>query len=800
MCRPSSEAVVFARGPEGAEWEPLRRFLLPLPAQVVEHFAPVWCRDPDASILIPFSQSAAALQVAARYGRVFASDPNPLTALVQRMQLAPPPAAAIRKVVGVLGDRLVKGQRLAEAVMHLYDTPCPSCGRALTAEAFLWDREQGRPVQRRIRCAPCGLDGWVKVAPEDLAPFAEPEHRGFHYWRVLDLLARRGEALYPVARQFLGVYTPRNLRALDLLVLEVPVAFPGEEGRLFREVAWVLLVGCLEQCASLQPAEGLPMPRRLRPARRFLERNVWLVLREVAAYWERLAEETGDGLGEPGVQVRFGSVGEAFGALEREGAPLALCSPPPPHPVFWHLVYFWTCWLWGRAEGEKVRALLHLSGPSWTWYVQALTRAMRVVAAYLEETAPLVLWMRQDRYLAEAVLLAAASAGFVPVSGAAQAREISPLSSGGAEVVAFFRRGRPAAPRAESEQVLGRMARSAVWDLLVGLQEPASLVQLGAACYWRMLEEGDLPRLFAAQGGLLEMVRSIEGRLRKELTVLAKDGQVEGLGPWEEPAGEGASAARWPQFWRWRRPWEEDFPLTDRAESLVWAWLLEHPGERAETLFREVYARFGGLCTPPAGWVEECLRSYGQQEGGEGTWRLRPEDRPEHRWEELPGLLDALHTLGQALGFRVVEQSEHVGQCRTCWGEVPASLGRRSCPEGVLPFPFAVGWLDEGRLQYAFVLSWTSSVVPVVVGTGNGPAALRRCLVFPGGRSSLLHYRRTRAAWLPPFLSRGNWRFVKFRHLRQLAAEPQGVGRTRLEQVFGLDPIVERPDAQMPLF
>ncbi|MBC7223642.1 MAG: hypothetical protein H5T59_05105, partial [Anaerolineae bacterium] len=435
----------------------------------------------------------------------------------------------------------------------------------------------------------------------------------------------------------------------------------------------------------------------------------------------------------------------------------------------------------------------------WTWYVQALTRAMRVVAAYLEETAPLVLWMRQDRYLAEAVLLAAASAGFVPVSGAAQAREISPLSSSGAEVVALFRRGRPAAPRVESEQVLDQMARSAVRDLLVGLQEPASFAQLWAACYWRMLEEGDLPRLFAAQGGLLEMARSVEGQLRKALAALAEEGQVEGMGPWEEPAGEAASAARWPQFWRWRRPWEEDFPLTDRVESLVWAWLLEHPGQRAEHLFREVYARFGGLCTPPAGWVEECLRSYGHVEEG-GTWRLRSEDHPERRWEELLSLLDALHTLGQALGFRVVARSEHVGQCRTCWGEMPASLGRGPSQEGVLPFPFAVGWLDEGRLQYAFALSWTSSVLPVVVGTGNGPAALRRCLVFPGGRSSLLHYRQTRAAWLPSFLSRGNWRFVKFRHLRQLAAEPQGVSRARLEHIFGLDPIVERPDAQMSLF
>ncbi|MGC8839295.1 MAG: hypothetical protein ACP5UM_12865, partial [Anaerolineae bacterium] len=99
-----------------------------------------------------------------------------------------------------------------------------------------------------------------------------------------------------------------------------------------------------------------------------------------------------------------------------------------------------------------------------------------------------------------------------------------------------------------------------------------------------------------------------------------------------------------------------------------------------------------------------------------------------------------------------------------------------------------------------FVLSWTSSAAPVAVGTAGGPAGVRRCLVFPGGRSSLLAYRKARTVWLSSLLERGNWHFIKYRHLRQLAAEPQAVSRARLEQSFGLDPIVERSEAQMSLF
>ena len=797
MCRPGSEARVFARGAREEPWEPLRSFLLPLPVEVVEEFAPVWCGEPGAPILIPFSQSAAALRAASRCGRVVASDPNPLTALLQGLQVQPPPPQTARRALRALGDRLVKGARLGEVLLRLYETPCPSCGRPLVAEAFLWDRELRRPVQRKIRCAPCGLEGWVRTVPQDAARFAEPEKKGFHYWRVLDLLARRGDALYPAAREFLDLYTPRNLQALDLLATEAASAFARDEDRLLRDVAWAMLIGCLDLCSSLHPAEGLPMPRRLRPARRFLERNVWLVLEEMAAYWEGLAQ-AGEGRGW-GVHLRCGSVGEAFSSLQRGGAPLAILSPPPPHPTFWHLTYFWTCWLWGREAAEKVRPLLHLAGPSWTWYVQALTRALRVVAAYLAETAPLVLWLRQDRSLAEAVLLAAASAGFVPVTGAVQFREIAPLSSGGAEVLALFRR---AAAPARGQTDLPQAAREAARDLLARLQEPASFAQLWGAFYWRLLEEGALPDLFASKGALVEMLRGLEGPLREELAALVRAGEAEALGSWEQGRlglPEEGEAARPFQFWRRKRPWEEEFPLTDRVESAVWSALLGRPGQRAADLCREVYSGLGGLCTPPVGWVEECLRSYGQ-EGEGGRWALRPEDRPERRWQEFLDLLADLRALGQALGFRVVENQAHLGRCRTVWGEVPSPVAAEEAGAALLPLPFVVGWVDEGRLQYAFALSWTSSVAPVAVGSAAGPAGVRRCLVIPGGRASLLAYRKARAPWLSSLLEQGNWYFIKYRHLRQLAAEPEAVSRARLEQSFGLDPIVERSDAQMALF
>jgi len=43
------------------------------------------------------------------------------------------------------------------------------------------------------------------------------------------------------------------------------------------------------------------------------------------------------------------------------------------------------------------------------------------------------------------------------------------------------------------------------------------------------------------------------------------------------------------------------------------------------------------------------------------------------------------------------------------------------------------------------------------------------------------------------------WQFIKFRHLRRLVAEEE-LDRHALKTVLGLDPIVEREAAQIPLF
>jgi hypothetical protein len=72
-------------------------------------------------------------------------------------------------------------------------------------------------------------------------------------------------------------------------------------------------------------------------------------------------------------------------------------------------------------------------------------------------------------------------------------------------------------------------------------------------------------------------------------------------------------------------------------------------------------------------------------------------------------------------------------------------------------------------------------------------------LVIPGGRAALVSYK---LAHNPPWqqaLDEGGWRFIKYRHVRQLVAQPD-VDEYALRTIIGLDPIVEKESVQLSLF
>jgi hypothetical protein len=71
--------------------------------------------------------------------------------------------------------------------------------------------------------------------------------------------------------------------------------------------------------------------------------------------------------------------------------------------------------------------------------------------------------------------------------------------------------------------------------------------------------------------------------------------------------------------------------------------------------------------------------------------------------------------------------------------------------------------------------------------------------VIPGGRAGLVNYKLAHNPLWQQAMDKGNWRFIKYRHVRQLAAQPD-IDEYALRTIIGLDPIVEKDQAQLTLF
>jgi hypothetical protein len=135
------------------------------------------------------------------------------------------------------------------------------------------------------------------------------------------------------------------------------------------------------------------------------------------------------------------------------------------------------------------------------------------------------------------------------------------------------------------------------------------------------------------------------------------------------------------------------------------------------------------------------------------------------RRAELGEMQGLLVQLGERLGYHVISQ------------------------EGGL-----VVWEDGLETALAFFVQ--ASAVMERVLHGNRYAAEKTVLVLPGGRAGLLAYKLRRDPYLQE--QTAGWRFLKFRHLRQLS-EAALVSRETWEEQLGSDPI-EQASGQMVLF
>ena len=743
----------------------LSRLRRPIPSGVATAYATAYT-DPDERVLVPFCQGSAMVREILSAGRqVVALNFDPLLVLVVRTELALPPSRDLDGAVARLGDSLKQGMPLRRYLADLYATSCPACSRPAVADYFVWDREQGEPIAKYLRCPACDFQGRTATDQEDLARLQNLPSRQMHYHYVLERVSPpgRGGALQTRLEYLLELYSPRNLYVLAELTRKIEGLFA--EGPL-HEALKVLLADCLDRCSSLAPLPGSVVRRRgLRRPGRYLERNVWYAFEEAVGRAKASAGEQLSGLAEwlDAGKARIGGSGSYVGQglvrdlprmLSPRSVRLILTSPPPLDSAIWSLSYLWCAWVLGVEAAAPLRPLLRQRTPDPAWYARVMAGSMATLADFMRDDGRLVLVLTGQRpAMVEALVLAADQARLGVISlvqcGSDYRLELAP-SLPQLDAISLAKDSAGVA--------LDTRIRLAVVESATGTikarGEPVPWPTLHAAVHRELAQRGILGLVVEGGTGgpspLDQVAEQVEAAFHDPAFVRLAAGESHDE-LWWLAVSEGVGQ-----------------PLSDRVEMGAHEVLQGALALTEDDYAARVYARFPGVLTPSTELVAACLRSYGS-EPAPGYWQLRPEDLPDARMAERRTIAEHLLALGRRLGYRA--------------DKVP---------------PFDAAWFEAGQPRAVFAVRW-QAMVGEVLALSHEAAGARPYLVIPGGRAALVSHKLAQNPVWQRMVDDFGWWFVKYRHVRKLVDEPD-VDEYTLRTIVGLDPIVEQESAQLPLF
>lgn len=714
-----------------------------------------------------------------------------------------------------------KGSGTLQAhIEGLYRTTCAACGATTIADGFIWERDKGAPVEKRYHCMACGDADQAPVkalADEaDRSAAASFKSRGLSYWLLLDRAAPGHASHRDRIASLLELYTPRNLSAVNDLLLKsdgLKLTLP------VRLVLDTLLLDTLDWATSLRsPGSFNSRPRRLQRPARYVEENVWRLFERALKAWgvttsrpvshaptlnDLLTSSEAEALAS--VHLAPLSSGQAARQLPPGCTALIVVDPPRPETVLWHLSALWCHWLWGVKAGAPLTPFLSHRWLDKDWLWRGLRGALKTVAPLLRPDGRLVcLFADENPVIMEALTLAAAAAGYELVGWGAQPPGETRLT---------WRIGKPRAGThvpVEVDSLSRAVAEKAVDMSLNVLRmrgEPVAWPLLHAAIYAGLAQSGLLDHAAILPDDVIDTHTSL-GMPMQPLSWLADtirsalDGApLRQVFP-DRPKGIKGEAAT-PLWWldATLEP-EVSNPLSDRVELAVAETLRDLLAVTEADLQSRVCASFPGPQTPDARLTRLCLFSYGD-EHAPGHWRLRSEDNAKARTAETDAVINDLASLGQRLGFEV-------------------ALGVPAAGE------WAVRWLDEtGHVPYVFAVRTTAvlgdllfnpPLLPLPDGRSETAGAFRStvaweegkhvdlettpCLTLPGGRAVLVDYKLRHDPRLRQQADRCGWQFLKFRHLRHMVQEVavKQLDRYAFQAALGLDPIVEREEAQLSLW
>lgn len=699
-------------------------------------------------LLDPFGFSPRLVLEAARAGyRVLVTANNPITRFLVEMTACAPSEPDLKAALSDLAAARKADERLETHLQALYLTACEKCGKEIQAQAFLWRKGEDAPYARVYECPHCEDKGERFATPADAERARNiAKTAGLHRSRVLERVAPVGDPDREYAEEALQVYLPRAIYALATLMNRLDgLAVPPERRRLIT----ALVLAACDAGNSLW--DERIRPKQLTVSSQFREHNLWMALEAAVGQWSETSSQVPceawhardrRKIPESGGICLFEGRLKDLAQEVRKEIPIAavLAAIPRPNQAFWTLSALWAGWLWGAAAAEPFKIGLRRRRYDWFWNATALSSAFRHLADLLPAGRPMLgLLAEPEPSFATSVFTAADSSGF-DLTGLALRTEHDPMQ------MTWTHSDSPRLPFTRDLEP----ARRAMSHFLGERGEPAPYLHVHAAA---LTELAAAHALKAADEELDDSLRKTNALIESALT-----GDADFV---HHSTGEGVETGMWGlRSNDLSRRYEES--LADRVEMATVTFLQKNPDSLYLEIEANLYARFPGLLTPSKAMIYNVLHSYAQRE--RGVWRLRDEDAPSRRREELKQMAGLIETIGTRLGY----------------------VTRKDGP--------ALIWEENGRTEHVFHLIASALVGRAVSGNTHPP---EKCLlVLPGGRAALAAYKQLRDPSLADAM-RG-WRMLKFRLLRSLAEIPVLTRQTFEEQIVS-DP-VEQAEGQLMMF
>ncbi len=329
--------------------------------------------------------------------RVYDLESSPLTRLLAEVVLRPPDLKHYDAAVATLATHPRGDTDLRQAVTEPFSSRCPTCGRSVVVDEFIWDGSAEVPSKKVFRCPFCreqqrGQEQRsLPVDKEDMARARSLEERSRAHKALRGRLPvpERG---HPLPDELLALFTPRTLVAIEAIINRLEADLRAAPISAAMQLA---LVHALLPMSKLNSYPGRVAALRIQHGRakplgerQWRERNPWLAFEEgcrhVRTFVQRIEATTGT------FQPRHG---EDLDSLVDGTANIVLrtgsAEQPDNSPAFWQRPDSGIAGGPGSSSrfDPRSRVTLVLSQPPVRWTTENLSFAYLTTALVLGHSA-----------------------------------------------------------------------------------------------------------------------------------------------------------------------------------------------------------------------------------------------------------------------------------------------------------------------------------------------------------------------------------------------------------------------------